>query len=884
MDRHFLTPLFNPRSIVAFAGAAYVGLPASADAAPAATPQPTREARALHAALTEPGGYAGGVVWLDIGMIGTLADLAHSRADLAVIALPPEDTLAAMEIVGRIRCRAALILSSGLPAALCSELHQTARRYGVNLLGPNSLGLQRPALKLNASSLGPLGAAGPLALVSQSGALTAAMLDWARQHGVGFSAVVSLGPNTAVELPQVLDFLASDASTQSILVYMEGIRDARRFMSALRAAAYAKPVVVMKSGREAAGSRVALTHSAAIVGSDDVFDSALRRAGVVRVRQFTQLFSAAQCLASRFRPVGVNLALITNGGGPAVLAADWAGTLGLTVDHVDDLGEDADGAAYVTAMKAALANKAVDGLLLIHAPKTGVDSTAIAQAIAEVFSPAAKPVLGCWMGEASVREARELLGRKQMPVFRTPEAAVDAFNSIASFYRNQQLLQQTPPPLSDGAKSDTEGARLLIEGVLAERRKVLTEMESKALLAAFHIPVTRTMLARSANEAMLIASQLGYPVALKIDSPDISHKSDVQGVALDVHTAAQVRDRYAEMLEAVKKAQPTARINGITVQPMAQRHRGREVFVGLTTDEAFGPVITFGAGGTMIELIADRAMELPPLNQFLAGRLIERARVAEMLGPWRGAPAADLAALERVLLRVSEMVCALPQLREMDINPIIVDEHGAVAVDARVVVDNATQAPGSFGHLAILPYPAGQEREWPLKGGGLYTVRPIHPDDAEMLQGLVRGLSQESRYFRFASTLPELPMRMLARFTLIDYDREMALVAVVKQRTQDAEGTVSETERIVGVSRVVTNPDGTSCEFALLVADDFIGQGLGSRLMLSIMEAARSQGLAEVMGLILTNNTPMLRLMTNLGFKVAAFPEDPDFRIATKAL
>ncbi len=882
--------MFNPRAIVAFGGAAYAGVPAATEALPV----PIREARALHAALTEPGGYAGSITWLDIGMSGTLADLAHTRADLAVIALPADDTLAAMEIVGRIRCRAALILSSGLPAALCSELHQTARRYGVNLLGPNSLGLQRPALKLNASSLGPLGAAGPLALVSQSGALTAAMLDWARQHGVGFSTVVSLGPNTAVELPQVLDFLASDASTQSILVYMEGIRDARRFMSALRAAAYAKPVVVMKAGREPAGSRVALTHSAAIVGADDVFDAALRRAGVVRVRQFTQLFSAAQCLASRFRPVGVNLALITNGGGPAVLAADWAGTLGLTVDEVADLGEDADGEAYVTAMKAALANKAVDGLLLIHAPKAGVDSAAIAQAIAEVFSPAAKPVLGCWMGEASVREARELLARKQMPVFRTPEAAVDAFNSIASFYRNQQLLQQTPPPLSDGAKPDTEGARLLIEGVLAERRKVLTEMESKALLAAFHIPVTRTMLARSANEAMLIASQLGYPVALKIDSPDISHKSDVQGVVLDVNTAAQVRDRYADMLEAVKRAQPTARINGITVQPMAQREtgprRGREVFVGLTTDEAFGPVITFGAGGTMIELIADRAMELPPLNQFLAGRLIERARVSEMLGEWHGAPAADLAALERVLLRVSEMVCALPQLREMDINPIIVDEQGAVAVDARIVVDSATQAmsgssrSGSFGHLAILPYPAGQEREWPLKGGGLYTIRPIHPDDADMLQGLVRGLSPESRYFRFASTLPELPMRMLARFTLIDYDREMALVAVVKQRVQDAAGAVIESERIVGVSRVVTNPDGTSCEFALLVADDFVGQGLGSRLMLSIMEAARSQGLAEVMGLILTNNTPMLRLMTGLGFKIAAFPEDPDFRIATKAL
>ena len=880
MDRHFLTPLFNPRSVIVFAG--------DPDGV-----APTREARVLRAALAETGeqgAYAGELTWLDIHTTGTLAELASSRADLALIALPAAQCVAALEVAGRIRCRAALLLTSGLDAALCTQLHDTARLHGVALLGPNSLGLQRPAIHFNASTLGPLAAPGPLALVSQSGALTSAMLDWARQNGVGFSAVVSLGPNTALELPQVLDYLTSDASTQSILVYMEGIRDARRFMSALRAAAYAKPVVVMKAGRQAAGSKVALTHSAAIVGADDVFDAALRRAGVVRVRQFTQLFSAASCLASRFRPVGERLALVTNGGGPAVLAADWAGTLGLQVASVSDLGEDADGATYVAALQAAVADRNVDGVLLIHAPKAGVDTDAIAQAVAAVFSPASKPVLGCWMGEARARPARELLAARQMPVFRTPEAAVDAFHSIASFYRNQQLLQQTPPPLGDGAQPDTEGARLLIEGVLAERRQVLTEMESKALLAAFHIPVTRTMLARSANEAMLIASQLGYPVALKIDSPDITHKSDVQGVVLNVHNALQVRDRYQEMLQAVTLAQPGARIHGVTVQPMAglptRRGRGREVLVGLTTDEAFGPVITFGAGGTMVELIADRAMELPPLNQFLAQRLIARARVAEMLGAWRGAPAVDHAALEAVLLRVSEMVCALPQLREMDINPVIVDEHGAVAVDARIVVSDTarpgvrTGLPGSFDHLAIVPYPTGQDREWPLKGGGSYTIRPIHPDDAQMLQALVRGLSPESRYFRFASSLPELPLRMLARFTLIDYDREMALVAVVRHAQPDG----SEEQRIVGVSRIVTNPDGTSCEFALLVGDDHAGRGLGTRLMLSIVDAARRMGLAQIMGLILTNNAPMLKLVASLGFQVGPYPEDPDFRIASKAL
>ncbi len=649
MDKHYLTPLFSPTSIVVLAG--------DRDQPDAQTAL----ARSLLAGLHQ-GGFAGTVTHLNIQTSGTLADLVQSRADLALIALPNDQVAAALEVAGRMRCRAALVLSSGLAITACAELLAIAKRHGMHLLGPNSLGFQRPLLQLNASALGNMAAPGPLALVSQSGALTASILDWAQQNNVGFSAVVSLGPNTAVELPQALDFLANDASTKSILVYMEGIRNARRFMSALRAAAYAKPVVVMKSGRKAAGSKAALTHSAAIVGSDDVFEAALRRAGAVRVRLFTQLFSAAKCLASRYRPVGKRLGIVTNGGGPGVLAADWASEIGLDVatlgdavrselaaqlppgaslQSVIDLGEDALAAHYSAALLALGKDPGVDGMLAIYSPKPDSDPAAAARGVAEVFRLTGKPVLACWMGEARVKEAREVLNSVAIPSFRTPEAAVDAFGNIASFYQNQQLLQQTPPPNSSLAKPDVEGARLLIEGVLAERRKVLTEMESKALLAAFHIPVTRTMLARSANEAMLIAAQLGYPVALKIDSPDISHKSDVQGVALNVMSATQVRDVYNDMLAAVKRAQPAARINGVTIQPMSGLRHGREIYIGLTTDEPFGPVITFGAGGTMIELIADRAMELPPLNQFLARRLIERSRVSDMLGAWRGTPAAE---------------------------------------------------------------------------------------------------------------------------------------------------------------------------------------------------------------------------------------------------
>ena len=897
MDKHYLTPLFAPESIVVFAG--------QADDPDSLTPR----AKVLHDALRAQR-YTGVLRFLDIHTSGgTLADLAQTGADLAIIALPPADIPAALEIAGRMTCRSALVISSGINADDAAQLKKIARREGVFLLGPNGLGLQRPHLQLNASAAGPLAKPGSLALVSQSGALTASILDWATKNVVGFSSVVSLGPNTSVDIAEVLDFLANDRQTQSIVVYLEGISNARRFMSALRSAANAKPVVVLKAGRKPAGNEAAQTHSGAIVGSDDVFDAALRRAGAVRVRSFVELFSAAKCLASRYRPVGNRLAIVTNGGGPGVLAADWVNEIGLELGKLSpesvaslkpllpcqasltdliDLSEEASAVNYKEAIETAGNDRQIDGVLAIYSPKAGVDASVVAQTLAEVKRSMGKPLLSCWMGDTSVVEGRSILNEAAIPSFRTPEAAVGAFGNIASFYQNQQLLQQTPPPLSTLAKPDIEGARLIIENVLAERRKVLTEMESKSLLSAFHIPVTQTILARSATEAMMIATQLGFPVALKIDSPDISHKSDVEGVALNIQNATSVRDAYGDMIEAVTRLKPHARINGITVQTMARTQRGREVCVGLVTDDPFGPVIAFGAGGTMIELINDRAMELPPLNQFLARHLIARSRVDETLGEWRGSPAVNKDALEQILLRVSEMVCELPQLREMDINPIIVDASGAVAVDARIVIDHSPQASSgranNYAHLSILPYPARFEHVWPMRGGGEYTVRPIHPDDASMLQDMMQHLSPESRYFRFISSMVELPPAMLARFTLIDYDREMALVAVYRERKGGPNGNVIEKDRIVGVSRYITNPDQSTCEFSLVVADDFSGKGLGSRLMLSIMDVAREKGLSEIEGLVLTQNPGMLKLMKSLGFTVKPFAEDPDFRLVTHTL
>ena len=896
MDQHYLTPLFAPRSIVVLAG--------TAQSEEDCCPQAATLLQALKAQR-----YTGSLQFVNTETSGTLADLMGIKADLAIIALPVPEVSAAIDLAARMACQAIMVLSSGVDADQAQVWHKQARREGVYLMGPNCMGFQRPALGLNASTLGPLANKGPLALVSQSGSLTSSMLDWAAKNAVGFSAVVSFGPHSSVGMAEALDFLANDPQTQSILVYMEGIFDARRFMSALRSAANAKPVIVLKAGRRAVVVESARTDSALMVGNDEVFDAALRRAGAVRVKSFDEMFSAAKCLATRSRPVGKRLAIVTNGGGPGVLAADWVDDIDLSLGQLSaetaaalqsvlpttasvvdliDLSYDASPEHFKQAIQAANRDSSVDGVLVIYSPKPGADACAYAQAVASSKASLSKPMLTCWMGDTSVADARLVLNEANIPTFRTPESAVGSFGNLSSFYQNQKLLQQTPPPLSTLAKPDIEGARLLIEGVLAERRKILTEMESKSLLSAFHIPVTETILARSAHEAMMIASQLGYPVALKIDSPDIAHKSDVQGVELNILNGTGVRDTYHDMMERVKRLRPDARINGVTVQKMARTRSGREICVGVVTDDAFGPVVAFGAGGTMIELINDRAMELPPLNQYLAQSVIERSRVADTLGEWRGMPAADHAALEQVLLRVSEMVCELPQLREMDINPIIIDEEGAIAVDARIVVDSAPHAIGGrsgvYSHLPILPYPARFEQVWPMRGGGEYTVRPIHTEDAQMLQDLVHSLSPESRYFRFVSNMIELPPAMLAKLTLIDYDREMALVAVYRERQAQDDGEIIERERIVGVSRYITNPDQTSCEFSLVVADDFSGKGLGSRLMESIMDVARERGLTEIVGLVLTNNDGMLRLMRSLGFSVKAYPDDPDFRVVTHPL
>jgi acetyltransferase len=826
-----------------------------------------------------------------------------ARVELAVIATRPQTVPDIVEQCGRSGIKNVIVITSGFAeaghsgAALERKMLEIARSYNVRVLGPNCLGIIRPELGLNATFARVTANVGNLALVSQSGAMCSSVLDWAKSNRVGFSSVISLGSTADVDFGEILDYLIYDNRTHYILLYVEGIRNARRFMSALRSAARIKPIILLKAGRHAAGSAAVQTHSGMIAGSDIVFDAAIRRAGVVRVKNVGQLFYAAKALASKFRPQGKRLAIITNGGGPGAMAADRAGdleiplaelslsttqalnaTMPATWSHSNpiDIAGDATPERYRDAILAVAQDEGVDGMLVMLSPQAMTQPLQVAKAVIDVSDQTSKPILTCWMGEEQVAEGRLTLEDAGIPAFRMPETAVELYFHISTYYRNQKLLLQTPEPTSQHTRPETEGAKMLIEAVLQERRKVLSEMESKAILRAFRVPVAQTMVARTPTEGLLLAEQIGFPIAMKVDSPDLVHKSDAGGVRLNITNAPAVRNAYHDIIETVQKKHPTARINGVSIEPYLARPNGRELMIGVVRDPIFGPIITFGAGGTEVEIFSDRAVALPPLNRFLAKDLIRSTRASKLLGEFRNMPPVNQDALEEVLLNISEMVCELPWLQELDLNPLIVDENGAIAVDARIVIDFASSSGDRYSHMAIHPYPVHLIQEWELPDGRTVTIRPIRPEDSDLEQDFVKRMSDESKYYRFMDTLRELTQAMLVRFTQIDYDREMALIATIP----DEEGK----ELQIGVSRYVTNPDGESVEFALAVADDWQKHGVGRKLMTALIQSARMKGYRAVVGDVLALNSKMFRLMTSLGFSIHPHPDDPAVKRVVRPL
>ncbi len=808
--------------------------------------------------------------------------------ELAVVATPARTVPGIIADAGAAGIKAAIVLSSGFGEAgaqgalLQAEMLDAARRGGVRLIGPNCLGVMRTDCGLNATFARTPARPGKLALVSQSGAICGAILDWAASARIGFTSVVSLGGTADVDFGEVLDFLGGDASTEAILLYVEGVRDARRFMSALRAAARVKPVVVLKVGRYAAGSQAASSHTGALTGSDAVFEAALRRSGTVRVRTYTQLFSAAKILAAFASPgrapQGSRLAIVTNGGGPGVMAADCATENGVplaalspqTIALLDtqlpsqwsrrnplDIIGDAPPSRFRDATAAALADPGVDAVLAMYSPVAVTEPEAAARAVAEAAMDSPKPVLAAWLGDIGPNPSQQYLEAHGIPNFYTPENAVEAFAYLEHYARNQAQLMEVPAA-ADAAEprpaDDLSAAARIFARALAENRAILTEHEAKSLAAAFGLPVHRAVVAATREAAVDAASAMGFPVVVKIHSRDITHKTDVGGVRLGLADAVAVAAAYDAIVESVRTRRPDAAIEGVVVEPMLRFAHQREVLVGVATDAVFGPVISFGAGGVAVEALADTAVALPPLNTALALDLISRTRMSRLLSGYREVPAADMGALAALLCGVSRMVCALPWIREMDFNPVLAHPGGAFIADARVVIDPQRRvAPPRYGHMAIHPYPAGLEEEAVLAGGTRVKIRPIRPEDAALEQRFFDRLSERSRYQRFMNALANLPPRMLARFTQLDYDRELALVAILEGE-------------FIGVGRYCPDAGGDSAEFALTVADEWQGKGLGRLLLGRLREEARKAGYRALRGDILKANHDMLDLAARLGF------------------
>lgn len=902
---HYLEPLFAPRSV------AVVG----------ATEREGAIGRAVLQNLRADGGYAdkGGALYAvnpkhqqiaGLPGYGNLRQLP-APADLAVIVTPARTVAGVLRDAGAAGTRHAVVLSAGFDAGtpdgaeLLDEAGRAARAAGVRLLGPHSLGLMRPALGLNATFARGGARAGPLALVSQSGAVSAALTDWAWAAGIGFSSVIATGAGIDVDFGEILDYLMYDGETRSILLYIETIHDARRFLSGLRACARTKPIVVLKAGRHIArggcdfdpeGAPFSLlgsplSHAGKLLGDDAVFAAALRRSGVVRADTYTELFAIARQLATGRLPRGRRLAILSNGGGPGIVAADRACDKGVplaelapaTIAALDaalpahwshgnpvSLLGDATVERYTAALKPLLADRNVDGVLTLFSPQIVTGAAEMAQALLPLAEGAGKPVLTAWLGEAEVRAGREIIEQAGMPAFHYPESGVTAFAALADYVQAQDLLLEVPPPLASSLPADVASAHALARVAAAAGRKLLHESESKQLLSWFGIATPQTLVAHGVGEALEFAARVGYPVALKIVSTDIVHKSDVGGVTLNVRDAESLKREYAGLIERISSTRPQARIEGVAVQPMVTKRFGRELLIGVARDPAFGQVITFGAGGVAVELLRDYAVGLPPLSPRLAEELIERTRIAALLGPYRHIPGVDRGAIIDVLIKVSEMVCALPWLAEMDINPLSVDAAGAVALDARVVIDPDRLADDlRYSHMAIHPYPTALISTETLRDGTRFLLRPIRPEDAAIEQAFVEGLSEQSRYMRFFNPIKMLSSRLLARLTQVDYDRELALIATLGEGSE---------ERMIGVVRYSPNADGVSCEFAIAIADEWHGKGLGALLMRKLFEAARTAGYQRLTGSVLEANRAMHGLMRKLGFK--QMPRGADLSIA----
>jgi acetyltransferase len=816
-----------------------------------------------------------------------------SPPDLAIVCTPAQTVPAIVRECGEAGVAGVVVISAGFSetgergATLEREVGEAAAAFrGLRVLGPNCLGFLVPNLGLNASFARAQPRAGGIALASQSGALITSMLDWAQDQGVGFSAVISTGNMADVDFGDLIDHLAADGQTQALILYVEAITEPRKFMSAARAFARSKPIVAYKAGRFPASAEAAASHTGALAGADDVYEAAFRRAGIVRVGAIADVFDVAQLLARPRRPRGARLAVVTNAGGPGVMAADallarggeLASLADATLERLDaalppqwshgnpvDLLGDADAPRYGAAVEATLADPGANAVLTVLTPQAMTDPGAIADTVAQAAAQARKPVLAAWMGGPAVRDGRARLEAAGVPAYDAPERAVRAFTDLVEHAHLQSVLNETPRAIPVRFSLDRGRLRDLLSGLVLQAAGTLTEAPSKALLEAYGIPVTRPTIARSPDDAVAAAEQIGYPVVLKVNAAEMTHKTEAGGVVTGLRGPRQVRSAYSAIQRSATAHDPDARIDGVTVQPMATSP-GHELILGARRDPVLGPVILVGAGGTAAELLADTALELPPLNERLARGMLESLRMWPLLHGYRGGPGADLDALLEALMRFSYLIADCPEIAEVDVNPLLAGPDGVVALDARVILDpvGAGRVTLPFGHLAIRPYPEELTTKANLADGRPVTLRPIKAEDEPLWREMLSASSEESRRARFRGAV-RITHELAARFCFIDYDREMAIVAELQEDGR---------QRLAGVVRLVADAGREEAEYAVLVADPWQGLGLSTLLTDRSLEIARSWGVRRVRAETDPGNRRMLAVMRSRGFAMRTDPQD----------
>ncbi|MDX2159810.1 MAG: bifunctional acetate--CoA ligase family protein/GNAT family N-acetyltransferase [bacterium] len=820
------------------------------------------------------------------------------QVDLAVIVTPAKTVPDLIRECVQLGIKGAIIISAGFKeigpegAALEAEVLAEARKGGMRLIGPNCLGVMRPITGMNATFADGIARPGAVAFISQSGALLTSVLDWSRTENVGFSAFISVGTMLDVGWGDLIDYLGQDEATQSIVMYMESVGDARSFLSAAREVALRKPIIIIKAGRTAAAAQAAASHTGSLTGSDDVLDAAFRRSGVLRVERISDVFYMAEVLAKQPRPKGNRLTIITNAGGPGVLATDAligaGGALAEVSENtlaelnkilpaawshnnpVDVLG-DAGPELYAKTLEIVGKDENTDGTLVILTPQAMTAPTATAEALKQFAQYEAKPVLASWMGGAGVSEAEKVLNAANIPTFQFPDTAARVFNYMWQYSRNLRAIYETPmlPLDSYNQTPDREKVGAILQKARASGRTILTEFESKEVLAAYYIPTVNTVLAASADDAVNAAAQIGYPVVLKLNSETITHKTDVGGVQLNLRDESAVRSAFDLIRVNVTAAAGVEHFQGVTVQPMAKLD-GYELILGSSLDPQFGPVLLFGAGGTMVEVMKDSALGLPPLNTTLARLMMEETKIYTALQGVRGRPPVDLKALEQIMVRFSQLVVEQPLIREIDINPLLTSHERMIALDARVVVHGAEVADDQLPRPAIRPYPTQYVDTWHLRDGTSVTIRPIRPEDEPLMVEFHHGLSDRTVFLRYLQAM-DISQRTaherLSRLSFIDYDREIALVVVRRDAHTNGQPQIIAIGRLARL-RSDTMASQPKAEYAILVSDQYQHQGIGRELLNRLIQIGRDEKIGVITGTVLDENAEMRKLVERFGFKV----------------